>query len=137
MIKTTKIIIICFLFFTFIRAISLSNADGAIQNLQKDLGGTYEYSTFFEAGSKAGTWTKKPNRVTVTHIEGEYQLSWGSLKVKVTRIANGLIYKWKSGNAFGEGIYLFYENNKKLFGSFRLTDKNGEHRGYTQGEKIE
>jgi len=136
LIKTTKIIIICFLFFTLIRSLGLSNTDGVIQNSKKELGGTYEYSAFYEEGSKAGTQTKN-HRVTVTYIEGEYQLSWGSLKVNATKVANGLIYKWKLQNAFGEGIYLFYENNKRLFGTFRLTDEHGEQRGYTQGEKIE
>jgi len=134
--KSTRICTASLLIIAFTCLIGFINSKGVARNSNNDLEGIYEYSAFYEIGNKAGTQTKN-HRVTVNYYENAYGLSWGSLKVKATRVANGLIYEWKLGKAFGEGIYLFYQNNKKLFGTFRLTDENGEHWGYTQGVKIE
>ena len=97
--------------------------------------GIYEYVANYETGPKASTQTKG-HRVRVVFEDGDYFLLWGNLKVKAKRVANGLIYEWDLGDAFGEGIYIFYENHRKLFGTFQLSDKEGLHTGTTQGKRV-
>jgi len=109
---------------------------GGSQEKENSLVGSFEYNAFYESGAKIGTWTRN-HRMSIEEVDGDYYLNWGSLRVKTQRIANGLIYEWKLSDAHGEGIYLFYKNNTKMFGSFRLSDENGEHTGYTEGNKLE
>lgn len=116
--------------------VGLLFAVGSPYEKKNPLEGRFEYSAFYETGSKAGTWTRN-HRMSIDFKDGDYYLNWGSLRVKAIKVANGLIYEWKLEKAYGEGIYLFFKNNTKLFGSFRLTDESGEHTGYTEGNKLD
>lgn len=99
-----------------------------------DRSGLYEYSAFYEEGSRAGTQTHG-HQMKLSRENGAYVLDWGGLRVKGVQVADGLIYQWSSGRFSGQGIYILYDNATKLFGTFRLTDSDGEQRGYTQGVK--
>jgi|GEM_PF-3368588 hypothetical protein len=99
-----------------------------------DRSGTYEYSAFYEEGSKAGTQTHG-HQFKLSLENGAYVLDWGGVRVTGVQIADGLIYKWSSGRFSGQGIYVLYDNATKLFGTFRLIDSDGEQRGFTRGAK--
>ncbi|MBE3144099.1 MAG: hypothetical protein IMZ61_09285 [Planctomycetes bacterium] len=99
-----------------------------------DRSGIYEYSAFYEEGSKAGTQSHG-HKMKLSLEKGEYILDWGGVQVKGVRVADGLIYKWASGRYSGQGIYVLYDNATKLTGTFWLVDDGGEQRGYTQGVK--
>jgi hypothetical protein len=101
-----------------------------------ELRGAFDYVANYESGSRAGTQTTGHRVIVESLPDGQYQLSWGDLKVMGTRIGDGLIYKWQSGEISGEGIYIIYDHGEKLFGTFRLKDANGEQRGYTQGTRV-
>ena len=128
---------IFFLIFSILAfLISLASYENHQHNAKSDLEGQYDYIATYEEGSRAGSQTTG-HRVTVQSLpNGEDQLVWGELKVKASRVANGLIYKWQLGAYSGEGIYMFYDKGQKLFGTFRLKDQMGDQTGYTQGTKI-
>ena len=135
MIRSLIFILIFSLVFTIFchSGLSVKAAQGSVNELR----GTFDYIAAYESGSRAGTQTKG-HRVTVETLpDGQYQLSWGELKVTGMRIGNGLIYRWQSVEGSGEGLYIIYDHGDKLFGTFSLKDENGEQRGYTQGTRVE
>ncbi|MDW7761956.1 MAG: hypothetical protein SCM96_15115 [Acidobacteriota bacterium] len=96
--------------------------------------GSYDYVANYEIGKKAGTQTQG-HKFIVTSNEGIHYLHWGKLKVEAKRVANGLIYEWKLDEAQGQGIYMFHDDCRNVFGTFHITDKEGFHSGTTVGKK--
>ena len=100
--------------------------------------GIYGYNAYYETGAKARTWTKG-HKVTVEKQDGQYFLvyfdepSGQSMRLEAKQFAGGLLYEWTWEKEWGKGIYVFYEESKKFFGTFLIHDKEGEHTGYLEG----